>query len=326
MSNQSNRGNGQSPVIRWVIVISGVIVLLYLCISALGMVKGTLEEPDASVSSQSESVAPEGSQPEPVEPEPPVVEPEPPVVEPEPPVVEPEPVDPPAPQKELLPYVDGAGLSVEEKMYYIHNSSAYPDDMIAFADKYTQVLDYVYDYPVKKGITQPFDLSGVVPADKMPLYIQWDERWGYTPFGDLTIGTDGCGPVCLSMVATFLHQDASWDPVKVCKMTMDGGYYMNGVGSKWSLMDSGVQSLGLKSNGVGINEADMKGSLDAGRPMVASVRKGDFTKAGHFIVITGYNENGFTVNDPNSPANSAKTWSFDRLQPQIRALWGMSLA
>ena len=38
-------------------------------------------------------------------------------------------------------------------------------------------------------------------------------------------------------------------------------------------------------------------------------------------IITGYDSCGFTVNDPNSPDNSAKHWTYDRLSPQISNLW-----
>ncbi|MCC8066097.1 MAG: hypothetical protein LIO94_03200, partial [Clostridiales bacterium] len=49
---------------------------------------------------------------------------------------------------------------------------------------------------------------------------------------------------------------------------------------------------------------------------------GDFTYTGHFIVLTGIDGDGnVTVNDPNSPSNSSKTWSLDILVPQIRSLW-----
>jgi len=50
---------------------------------------------------------------------------------------------------------------------------------------------------------------------------------------------------------------------------------------------------------------------------------GDFTYTGHFIVLTGIDENGaITVNDPNSPANTKKHWSMTEILPQIRQSWG----
>ena len=47
----------------------------------------------------------------------------------------------------------------------------------------------------------------------------------------------------------------------------------------------------------------------------------DFTDAGHFIVITGYTGEGFTICDPNSPQRSAQVWTFARLKGQVKNVW-----
>lgn len=56
------------------------------------------------------------------------------------------------------------------------------------------------------------------------------------------------------------------------------------------------RSFGLNSDYTykGTRE-DIKKHLDNGRPVVVH---GWFTKSGHIIVLTGYNENGFIANDP----------------------------
>ncbi len=51
------------------------------------------------------------------------------------------------------------------------------------------------------------------------------------------------------------------------------------------------------------------------------MRPGDFTTTGHFILLWGYDENGFFVNDPNRRSTSEKIWDFETLQPQIKNLW-----
>lgn len=43
-------------------------------------------------------------------------------------------------------------------------------------------------------------------------------------------------------------------------------------------------------------------------------------------LLSGYDSRGFTVCDPNSPANSAMHWSYERLSPQILNLWSLSAA
>ena len=64
-----------------------------------------------------------------------------------------------------------------------------------------------------------------------------------------------------------------------------------------------------------------------GRPaIICSVRPGDFTTTGHFILLAGLEEGGIRVNDPNSPQNSEKLWAYETLEPQIRNLWAFLLA
>jgi hypothetical protein len=55
--------------------------------------------------------------------------------------------------------------------------------------------------------------------------------------------------------------------------------------------------------------------------LIANVKKGDFTKAGHYIVLTGLTKDGkLKVNDPNSRINSRKRWSIQRVSKQIKLL------
>ena len=230
----------------------------------------------------------------------------------------------PVPSGPQLPSVPE--LSLEEKRAAIQSSAAYPYKLKRFAQKYDQVVDFVYLYPKLKDQRPVIDLQADAVSGQVPLFIQWDVRWGYIPFGDCNIGQSGCGPVCLSMAAVYLNRDPYWSPDRVCRYVMDSGYYVMGQGSSWSLMSQGCRKLGLSSSSVGRSEAAMKQQLDWGCPIVASVRPGDFTKAGHFILIVGYDENGFRVNDPNNPANCVKSWPYSVLIPQIRAMWAMRKA
>jgi hypothetical protein len=61
-------------------------------------------------------------------------------------------------------------------------------------------------------------------------------------------------------------------------------------------------------------------------PVICSVKPGDFTYSGHFIVLSAINEDGtIQVRDPNSPDNSDKGWDMDVLFPQIKNLWSYSV-
>ena len=65
----------------------------------------------------------------------------------------------------------------------------------------------------------------------------------------------------------------------------------------------------------------MKRELDEGHYLILTMGEGDFTLEGHFIVIYGYDENGFLVNDPNCVSRSRKSWSFGELEGQVKNIW-----
>ena len=128
------------------------------------------------------------------------------------------------------------------------------------------------------------------------------------------------------MVASALTGDASLTPAAVAAAADSGGYYVLGSGTSWDLFSQGCTAFGVTSRELPLDQGTMENALAAGEPIVCSMGPGDFTTAGHFIVITGVQEDGFTVCDPNSRTRSGQLWSYDRLAPQIRNLWAFSKA
>lgn len=221
---------------------------------------------------------------------------------------------------------DSGDLADADKLAVIQTSNAYPTDMVKLAETYPQTIDYVYNYPELRDKTYPINLTKEAKDKSVPLLMQWDERWGYSVYGNGLIGYTGCGPVSLSMVALYLTHDAQWTPVKVAEIAIENGYCVPGSGSSWTLISEGSHLLGLNARELPLDENKMKQELHAGHPIIVVVGEGDFTKNGHFMVITGYDDTGFYLNDPNSQENSSKTWTYDTLSWQIRNLWAISKA
>ena len=89
----------------------------------------------------------------------------------------------------------------------------------------------------------------------------------------------------------------------------------------WAFMTSGVEHWGLtcrESNG---NESEIAKELEAGHPVICSMRPGDFTDIGHFIILTSYNNGNVTICDPFSLENSKKNWNYSQISSQIKAVW-----
>lgn len=200
----------------------------------------------------------------------------------------------------------------------------YPQKLLELVEKNEEALDFVQDYPNRdQYIGQPIDLTTEAASEQVPLLLQWDKRWGYDSYGDGMIGLEGCGPTCLSMVYLYLTGDATMNPREMARFACDQGYYTS-EGTNWSLWTDGAASLGLSGRELSLSENAIKQTLDAGGAVVCSMRPGDFTTTGHFIVIRGYDAKGFFVNDPNRRSNSEKQWDFDTLSGQIKNLWGIT--
>ena len=215
-------------------------------------------------------------------------------------------------------------LSQSEKLACILEDDSYPEKLKEIAQKNSETIDFVYNYPQLKDEVWNIDLTEESQSDQVPLLMQWDERWGYITYNGGMMGYGGCGPTTLSMVVLYLTRDASATPAAVAAYAESAGYCVPGSGSTWSLIKEGCEHYGLHASEVAMVENRIRDKLDEGCPVVVNVGPGDFTDSGHYMVIVGYDDQGFIINDPNSRTNSEKRWTFDQLNGQVRNLWAMS--
>ncbi len=213
--------------------------------------------------------------------------------------------------------------------YIIKNIDSYPDTLIDLVARNHETVDFVYSYKDRekynnRKLSADINSSYYVDGD-VPLFLQWDRRWGYRIYGKEMIGLSGCGPTSLAMVIRHFDSDSTVNPYDVAKYSQDNGYVSADNFTSWKLFETGLSKYGLESQDVIPVEAKMKKALDDNKILIVSVKPGTFTERGHIIVIKGYNKNGdFLINDPNSIVNTNKTWSFDELKSEIRKIWGVS--
>lgn len=205
----------------------------------------------------------------------------------------------------------------------IMNSTQYPKQLKDLALKNEEALEFVYDYPAEHVKEHTIDLTEEASMDSVPLFVQWDKRWGYEKYSGNFFAASGCGPTTLSMVVVYLTHNREASPIAVAKYSKEAGYSVDGSGSSWTLISEGCRHYGVKAKAVALDESRMKAELDEGHPIVVNVGSGDFTDTGHFMVITGYDDEGFSINDPNSIEKSGKRWLFRNISSQIRAVWSM---
>ena len=151
--------------------------------------------------------------------------------------------------------------------------------------------------------------------------LQYDERWGYGIYGDDVIAIEGCAPTSLAMVISYLNNDPTITPYVVANYAYKNGYYVSGIGSNWSLMSEGSKYFGINGKEVPLVKSIIYNYLESGHPMIASMGPGDFTRSGHFIVLTGVQDGKIKVNDPNSVVRSSQLWDYDKIEPQIKNIW-----
>lgn len=226
----------------------------------------------------------------------------------------PEPVDFDALKNNRTVYL--AGITEED--------TSLEEELQKLAERNPETVDFVENYADREDyMGKDIDLSTDMEEGVVPLLMQWDKRWGYESLGDSNIGLAGCGPTCFSMAYLYFTGDLEGNPREIAGYCEANGFYSS-AGTNWDFWTYGAAQFGLDGQELPLDEKRMKSALDDGSLIVCSMRPGDFTETGHYILLRGYDENGFFVNDPNRRSNSEKQWLYDILKGQIRNLWALS--
>lgn len=206
----------------------------------------------------------------------------------------------------------------------LNNLEFYPRDYLELLARKNETVDFVLGYKdfVEEGSKTNISVKGDYEKGSIPLFLQWDNRWGYEQYGEETIAIAGCGPTSLAMVAVGLTGNTSINPKVVADYSRENGYLVDGVGSKWSLMTEGAKHFGVTSKEIPLSKEVIISTLEAGQPIIASMGPGTFTKGGHFIVLTEIDSDGrILLNDPDSKINSEKSWDINELMQEADNLW-----
>ena len=213
---------------------------------------------------------------------------------------------------EVKAFADGQGISFGE----------YPWEIIELYENNPETRDFVLNYPFRQEI--PVDISRY-SRETVPLFLQWDPMWGYEDYGSSCIAVTGCGPTCLAMAGFWLTGNESLNPKAVADFAERNGYYEKGYGSSWTLISEGAGKLGLSAKELPLVKKKMTDALEEGSLIILALGKGDFTSSGHYILLTSWTGEAFTVNDPNSRIRSQQLWTYQQLEGQIRNIWKISI-
>lgn len=298
------RRNRLNPAFLAMILSIAVLIALLILLGMLSQRRGLPIPTPTTTASQPQS-APSAPAPEPEPTEPPATT---------------APTEPPEPTVEeiISEFAAEHGLTLAD----------YPEKLIELLKRNPETREYVLNYPLEYGKPHTADISGYADFEGVPLFIQWDRQWGYEDYAGNVAGLSACGPTCLSMVAYHFYRDAKYTPVYMMKFAEENKHANAGTGTQWSLFQKGAKELGLNVQELTLEQSQTESyiakTLESGKVIVMNVRPGVFTTVGHYLLLTGYEDGKFKVNDPNSYANSEKLWEFEEFSDQVRIMWAMS--
>lgn len=204
--------------------------------------------------------------------------------------------------------------------------SGCPESIVDLIDKNDETIDFVSGYAQKKDAAVPASVEAPAQPGQIPHYLQWDERWGYKPYGTSTIAASGCGPTSMSMVIVGLTGDVTATPYALAKYSEENGFLDEDNNTYWAFMESAADHWGLECRETMLDEKSLASELEAGHPVICSMLPGDFTDVGHFLVLTGYEDGKVSLNDPFSKKNTYRQWVYADIKDQIREMWVMKKA
>lgn len=202
---------------------------------------------------------------------------------------------------------------------------------------YTDMIQRIIDggYTLDSGSSSPSGGSSSGNAGSMagvlPLYIQWDTRWGSYPYAGNTIAKAGCCPTSMAMVVTGLmanisdfdtNNDGVADPKEMAIWATNKNLYVNGQGSLTSQVEEVCKTAGLNCYPT-LDFNEVITALKAGKVVVDNVSPSKEIGSGyHFLVLTGVDSEGkIEMNDPNSIENSNKGWEHDIIKKVSMRYW-----
>ena len=223
---------------------------------------------------------------------------------------------------EILRRLEELGKDSDLIAQVMESYQYYPERLLEALANNPEMADFAAHYLENKGTATGEGLSDNEREQEYPLFLQWDPRWGYASYGDESVvGLSGCGPTALSMVLYYLTGNEELTPDKIAEYSMKEGYYISGTGTAWLLLEDVPPIYGISVSQPQKNERVMRQALDRGELIICSMGPGDFTVGGHFVVVYGYTEDGFLLNDPNCVARSRKNWSYTQIGGQIKHIW-----
>lgn len=144
---------------------------------------------------------------------------------------------------------------------------------------------------------------------------QCDSVWNQNGY---RIASAGCGPTSMAVVISSLT-DQWVTPLDTAIWGYEHGYYSS-AGSAHEMIPAMAEAFGLKCKGVGTDYEAIKKALKKGKPVIALMGPGYFTRKGHFMVLVGIDDNdNVIVADVASRERSSYNYALSDIIRQSKA-------
>lgn len=151
---------------------------------------------------------------------------------------------------------------------------------------------------------------------KIWYFDQTDYNEPYGSYG--TIATHGCGPTAMAIAVSSLLNEEH-DPVELTNFACSNNYCSDS-GTSSDFFKAAAKKYGLKVKQVSKSNSDeIFTALNGGNSIViALMGKGTFTEEGHYITLTGSNDDQVFVHDPANGDGKKynKLWDFDLIKKE----------
>ncbi len=128
------------------------------------------------------------------------------------------------------------------------------------------------------------------------------------PYGNETIGSYGCGPTNLAVVATNLTGQI-FSPITLAKKSEEWGCFVAGSGTSYAFFQKGAEFCGIKCKNIIFERSEVITHLLSGKMIICTIKMG---RGGHFITLRGITENGkILIADTYSEINTYTEWDLD---------------
>lgn len=164
--------------------------------------------------------------------------------------------------------------------------------------------------------------------NNFPYLSQSDSRWGNIPYtvnpgSGQTISSSGCGTTSMAMILRSFGNNVT--PVDTSKWSVDHGYRTTNSGTSWGFFNALGKEYNLNTKELPVSSESVATSLSEGKPLIASMKKGHFTKNGHFIVLSGADSEGnIMVNDPAGAEGMKRSgirWPLGTILNEAKRFW-----